>query len=167
MSILKHILGWFSRAAARSGKPPPRPLQPLYVIGDIHGQAHLLDRLLEKIETDRQGQPAVTVCVGDYVDRGERSREVLERVHRRMQENPAELVCLMGNHERMMLDFLDQPEAHGPRWLRHGGLQTLASFGIGGLTQSSSGAPLASARDRLTEVLPFSLQSWLRSLPLS
>ena len=43
-----------------------------------------------------------------------------------------EVTCLMGNHERMCLDFLAEPEERGGRWLRNGGLQTVASYGVAG-----------------------------------
>jgi len=49
----------------------------------------------------------------------------------------APAVTLMGNHERMMLDFLDDPITQGNRWLRHGGCKRLAVFGIGGITETA------------------------------
>jgi len=65
----------------------------------------------------------------------------------------------------MMLGFIDDPEKKGARWLRYGGLQTLASFGIGGVTSSSEGAALTTARDALKETMGDALCTWLRDLP--
>ena len=76
--------------------------------------------------------------VGDYVDRGEDSAGVLRTLFAR-RDDP-KLICLTGNHEEMLLSFLDQPVEKGERWLRYGGMQTLASFGVGGVNPSSKGA---------------------------
>ncbi|MDQ7071800.1 MAG: serine/threonine protein phosphatase [Rhodobacterales bacterium] len=72
----------------------------------------------------------------------------------------------MGNHEKMMLDFLDAPEDRGNMWLRNGGLQTLASYGIGGLTDHAKPAQLVKTRDALRAALPEHCEDWLRKLPM-
>jgi serine/threonine protein phosphatase 1 len=85
----------------------PAPEAPVYVVGDIHGRADLLDTLLDRIAEDRAAQGwdrAITVFVGDYIDRGGDSAGVLARC-RALAEGP-DVVCLMGNHEVMCLDFL-------------------------------------------------------------
>ena len=111
--------------------PRPAPKEPFVAIGDIHGRADLLKRALRSIKDTK------IVCVGDYVDRGDDSAEVLRLLYAR-----PDVVCLSGNHEEMMLHFLDHPQKHGPRWLRYGGLQTLASFGVPGASEAASGAAL-------------------------
>jgi Calcineurin-like phosphoesterase len=154
------ITSWIAGKLNR--KPSPRPAfdpvapdAPIYVIGDIHGRADLLVRLLARLD------PAIPVlCVGDYVDRGEHSAEVL----RILQDSPA-ITCLKGNHETMLLDFLDAPRT-GANWLRNGGLQTLASFGIAGQSESSKGADLETARNALGVAMGDGLINWLRNLPL-
>src|SRR6056297_3334458 len=107
----------------------PAPLIPLAAIGDIHGCADLLERLLSQLEPDLQ-----VICVGDYIDRGDHSADVLHILHAN-----ADIICLKGNHEEMLLNFLEQPETYGRRWFRNGGLQTMASFGIAGLTETGHG----------------------------
>ncbi len=64
-----------------------------------------------------------------------------------------------------MLAFLDDPVVHGPRWLRHGGLQTLASFGVGMVTPRPDEARIIAARDALARALGPELLAWLRALP--
>ena len=145
---------------------PPAPAQPLYVIGDIHGCAGHLERLLARIGWPDLPAGAMLVLLGDYVDRGEDSRRVLERVSGLAEEAPGRVVTLRGNHEQMLLDFLDRPSERGPRWLRNGGLQTLASFGIGGLVETSEGSALETAANRLAAALGPELEGWLRGLPL-
>lgn len=153
---------------------PPHPDQPLYVIGDIHGRIDLLDRLLVQIETDADALVAERpdaaprlVFLGDYVDRGDGSRAVLERVSGLQRDSGGLVVCLQGNHEKLMLDFIDAPEK-GPRWLRNGGLQTLWSLGLGGaLAEGMDADELVALSRDLHRALPDGIEDWLRSLPLS
>lgn len=102
----------------------------VYAIGDIHGRRDLLDRMIEAIRGDLAAHPverALTVTLGDYVDRGPDSRGVVER----LAENPfpTEFVALKGNHEEMLSRFLRDP-SFGDVWSRNGGLETLHSYGI-------------------------------------
>lgn len=145
------------------GAPFTAPLAPaagLAVVGDIHGTDGLVARLLDKLEPYA---PEKLVFVGDYIDRGDESAQVLARLHTMAQTDPR-CICLKGNHEEMMLEFLDDPLSLGPRWLRNGGLQTLASFGIGkgGL---GTDAQIIAARDALARALGPDLLGWLRGLP--
>lgn len=101
----------------------------IYAIGDIHGRLDLLDRTIAAIrrDTEERDGAAMTITVGDYVDRGPRSRQVIER----LQANPFGMpyIALRGNHESLFESFLIDP-AVGEHWRRLGGLETLASFGI-------------------------------------
>ncbi len=102
----------------------------IYAVGDIHGRADLLDRLAQRIGADLAARPAreaVTVFVGDYVDRGLDSRGVVERLAR--ADFPTRIVPLRGNHEEAMLRFLDDAPTL-PQWVTFGGLMTLASYGV-------------------------------------
>lgn len=149
--MLSRILNTFRRTAPF---PVPAPDGPFRAIGDVHGCADLLDRALAR---PFRGQ---TICVGDYVDRGEHSAGVL----RLLQARP-DVICLSGNHEAMMLEFLDTPAEAGPRWLRNGGLQTLGSFGVAGVTERSDATTLRAARDTLADAMGADLITWLRHLP--
>jgi serine/threonine protein phosphatase 1 len=102
----------------------------VYAVGDIHGRADLLARLAQRIETDlREGDydEAITVFLGDYVDRGRDSRGVIERLARR--DFPTPIITLRGNHEDAMLRYLDDP-AMLDQWSAFGGLMTLVSYGV-------------------------------------
>lgn len=137
---------------------PPQPDRPFVAVGDIHGRADLLRALDAQLADLPADWPLV--CVGDYVDRGEESAAVLQHL---MRQGDRPRVCLMGNHEDMLLRFLEAPEAERRRWLRNGGLQTLASFGVGG---SPAQEPVT-ARDALAEAMGAELIDWLRARPLS
>jgi len=102
----------------------------VYAIGDIHGRADLLDRLHDKIEADLSTAPekSVIVYLGDYVDRGADSSGVIERLTRLRFPN-VETVALLGNHEDMLLQFMDAPYG-ASLWLSNGGDATLASYRV-------------------------------------
>lgn len=145
------------------------PSRLFYAIGDVHGcldqMLAALDRVDDDIEAQRIDDP-VLVFLGDYVDRGPKSAQVLEELVQLSLSNPDDVICLMGNHERMLLDFLDTPLKAGPRWLRNGGIETLASFGIKGVTQESNQEQLYEACEELWDALPEGTEPWLRNLPL-
>tara|TARA_R100000322_G_scaffold167961_2_gene136745 strand:+ start:2360 stop:3133 length:774 start_codon:yes stop_codon:yes gene_type:complete len=141
------------------------PDQTFYAIGDIHGCDTLLTELLTRVESENEaGSPVV--FLGDYVDRGPNSAAVLSRLHELSQEAPYPVICLMGNHEKMMLEFIDDPVGKGLRWLKHGGIETLESFGLTGVTVKSDMEDLMEVADELEAALPDGLQTWLRALPL-
>ncbi|MBO9411909.1 serine/threonine protein phosphatase [Ruegeria sp. R8_2] len=150
LQTLTSLIGRFRRAEFAT----PMPAEPICVIGDVHGCISQLEHLLAKVPDDHR-----LVLVGDYIDRGEHSAEVLKLLSAR-----TDITCLMGNHEEMLLRFLQDPKRHGPRWLRYGGLQTLASFGISGVRPEMSGDDLQASRDRLQFAMGQPLCSWLAAL---
>lgn len=153
----------------RSGENLPKPDQPVFVIGDVHGRLDLLERILEQIDVtigDFDMSDPMLVFVGDLVDRGPASAGVLARVHELTTEFPNNVACLLGNHEQMMLDFLDAPVARQARWLRSGGAQTCESFGL--VVPSDPGLVDQAetlARD-LKDAAGEDLVNWMRQLPL-
>jgi len=97
-----------------------------YVIPDIHGRDDLLDRALAEISAHRGAGEGVIVTIGDYVDKGPRSRQVIERL---MSAIPGwHLVALKGNHDAMMVQGLRDP-ARLAFWLERGGDAAVASYG--------------------------------------
>src|ERR1041384_1650393 len=91
-----------------------------FAIGDIHGHLSLLDRLLASLTI----LPDDTIVfLGDYVDRGPNSRGVVERVMEIKAERGDRCICLLGNHEDMMLDY----------WRRTRGGQELRIFAVPGV----------------------------------
>lgn len=133
----------------------------IYAIGDIHGRADLLDRAAESITRDLAARPAaaVTVTLGDYVDRGPDSRGVIERLA--ANPFPTPHIALKGNHEDLLLAFLNDPAVFA-HWLRQGGRETLQSYGI----DASSLEAVAAAR-AFAEALPAHHLAFLKSLGMS
>ncbi|SMY06277.1 metallophosphoesterase family protein [Flavimaricola marinus] len=134
---------------------PVAPAEPFYAVGDVHGRSDLLTKLLSQFDPDTR-----VVMVGDYIDRGDESRAVLD-----LLTNRPGTVCLRGNHEQMLIDFLSKPAAAGARFLRNGGLQTLASYGIGGVLPTSADDLLAEKAAQLHEAMGAETVDWLRELP--
>jgi len=107
------------------------PGSRVYAIGDIHGRLDLLNKMLSLIELDRKDREeaqTTLVFLGDYIDRGGNSKGVVSRL---IEGLPAGLnpVFLKGNHESLLLSFLDRP-GFGLNWLYNGGDATLLSYGV-------------------------------------
>lgn len=158
------------RRARRAGDAPeaitPAPDRPVVAVGDIHGRADLWRELRERIAARFPGWPVVTL--GDSIDRGEHSREVLELLRADPPDGLGPLTCLMGNHERMLLDFLDDPAAGAAPWLANGGLETVLSFGVRPpRARTLTAQDAAALRDRLAGAMGPRLVAWLRQRPLS
>ena len=159
---------------ARRGRAPATPLPglpevegTLYVVGDLHGCSALLDRMLGRIEADawdRDG-PSTLVFVGDYVDRGEDSKGVLERLAALpAQEGARRHVFVRGNHEEALLRFLSDPLG-GRDWLEWGGVQTLASFGVDPVLSSAPDGALRGVSAALRRAMG-PLVRWLEEVPV-
>lgn len=151
----------------------PVPDRPIFAIGDVHGRLDLLEDLLERIDEDTEarqpGPKTALVLLGDYVDRGPDSAGVLRLIHELVRQLPGHMACLMGNHERMMLDFIDDPMHVGRHWMMNGGGATLDSFGITGLTDRAQDSDLIEAAAKLRQALAAidqGFETWLRGLPL-
>ncbi|MCU0617845.1 MAG: serine/threonine protein phosphatase [Gemmatimonadaceae bacterium] len=102
----------------------------LYVVGDIHGRFDLLTRLVERIDADMAQAPAAVateIYLGDYVDRGPASAQVLRLLIERQRVR--NMVCLVGNHEVYMMEALRNRAAF-ESWLPLGARETLKSFGV-------------------------------------
>jgi serine/threonine protein phosphatase 1 len=106
--------------------------QCIYAIGDIHGRRDLLEKLIEQIEADTaslpEGTKKVLVFLGDYIDRGLQSKDVIDFL---MSDRMLsfERVFLMGNHEEALLRFRNEV-GFGKQWVRYGGAETLYSYGL-------------------------------------
>lgn len=141
------------------------PEIPFFAVGDIHGCAALLDTLLKQFDAAATGEE-VCVFLGDYIDRGPEARDVLSRLFDLCKGHPDKVVCLMGNHERMMLDFIDDPAGGGLHWLQNGGPETLKSFGVSAGTHALDSSTCIGLANDLEAAMPPGMQGWLRDMPL-
>ena len=97
-----------------------------YVIGDIHGCVDELVCLLEALPLEA---PDRLIFLGDYIDRGPCSKEVVTYLIHRQQTHNEDMVFLKGNHEDMFLSYLGFPGKYGDMFIFNGGGATLASYG--------------------------------------
>jgi len=103
-----------------------------YAIGDIHGCLDLLNQILEKIEADNASRAkarTTVIFLGDLIDRGPQSAEVVERL-RTYRPSFADPVFLMGNHEEVLLRILAGEAGILGDWLRFGGAECARSYGV-------------------------------------
>ena len=174
---MKFLNSFFKRTPPAVEEPPqkrslarPNPESPHFIVGDLHGSLHLLEHILEQIDhvigTLGLTDPKL-VFVGDYIDRGPASAGVLDRLFELAHEFPDNIICILGNHEQMMLDFIEAPEARHARWFRNGAEQTFASFGIELPPETAWAANANSLAMALRAKLGEPMESWLRALPTS
>ncbi len=130
--------------------------QLVYAIGDIHGRVDLLTRLLAKVEADAKRSGGVErkalVFLGDYIDRGPDSRAVVEVLLNHLPKG-FDAHFLKGNHEAMLLDFLEEPSKLR-QWLANGATSALQSYGVDVLALERSGAGPELWRDAFLARLP-------------
>lgn len=102
----------------------PADTQSVFAIGDVHGCADELRALLQKLPLRRD---SLVIFLGDYIDRGPDSRGVVDTVLELKQY--CRVVCLLGNHELMLREFLDGSDPRRvARFIYNGGSATLASY---------------------------------------
>lgn len=146
-------------------RPSLAPGRRLYCIGDIHGRLDLLEELHCMILQDciDFDGSKIVVYLGDYIDRGAHSKQVLDL----LIEQPLsgfKAVHLLGNHEHAMLDFLKNPLGIGSSWLAFGGQITCTSYGVGKVMMNMD---LELLREELAEKLPQSHLDFLNAMSLS
>lgn len=141
----------------------------VYAVGDIHGRYDLLQQLMNMIKKDRDERSNVERCqivfLGDYVDRGFQSKEVIDYLLS-FNEGWAKTICLKGNHEAMMEEFIRVPEQN-EGWLHFGGLATLASYGVRVKENEIGDQDIVGAARDLEGALPDSHIRFLAGLPLT
>ena len=164
VDYIKSLWGILAKPAGSAAVPEDTRL---YVVGDVHGRADLLTKMHDLIRADARRAPVKTtveVYLGDYIDRGADSRGVVDILCASAPLS-GRRICLMGNHEQILMDFLADP-ATISEWMGLGGRETLLSYGL---------RPKLSLRpDEVKEIhsgllarLPPAHERFIRGLPLS
>jgi uncharacterized protein YneR len=166
-SGIKRLFGVRERTTVHNARVPDGVR--VYAIGDIHGRHDLLQRLHQRIIADAaehagNAQPML-VYLGDYIDRGLHSREVIDEL---VAGPPPGFhsVYLKGNHDQQLLDFLINP-AVGAAWMRYGGDATLYSYGVRISDDVPKETRLPTIRDGLLDLLPEKHLSFFKTLDLA
>src|SRR5262245_61622599 len=144
----------FTKPQSAPVRYPPAPDGfTIYVVGDIHGRLDLLLDVQRRIDEDKarsvRGR-VVEVYLGDYIDRGPDPAGVISRLIDRTREVPT--AFLRGNHEQLLLDFLDGKDCLD-QWLMVGGIATLLSYGLASGPTSRLLSRVATRR-KLAQAIP-------------
>ncbi|HEV2900030.1 MAG TPA: metallophosphoesterase [Pseudaminobacter sp.] len=138
----------------------------IYAVGDVHGCLDELLSLERAIVADGKDLPSrkIIVMLGDYIDRGPASSQVIDHL---MAPPPAgfERICLVGNHEVVMLDYIDG-RLGLPDWMSMGAASTLLSYGIDTDRLSQIYRSGRQIDDVIRKAIPASHIAFLRSLPI-
>ena len=139
----------------------------IYAVGDVHGRSDLLERVLAAIDADCKQRPIarpISVFVGDYIDRGPGSRNVLDLLLQ-WQRGARETIFLRGNHETFLPRFLADPRSLD-EWRQYGGLETLLSYGLKPSINPDRDEQTILATE-FAEILPQEHLDFLQSLELT
>ena len=117
---------------SRTARVPTGPRgHRAYVVGDVHGRLDLLDRMLALVEHDLDERPArraTLIFVGDLIDRGAHSAQVVERL--RTYRHPRIATSfILGNHEEVLLRILEGESGLIDKWRWFGGKECVESYG--------------------------------------
>lgn len=141
--------------------------QRVYAIGDIHGRYDLASKMIAMIREDvaqsGNGLETTVVGLGDFIDRGPQTRQVLDLLCALREEPGFRFVGIQGNHEAMFVSMLDRPGASLKEWLFFGGMETLACYGIAGAGRMTP----AALREEISRRMPLEHLLFLQGLKLS
>lgn len=161
--MLRHLR---SLLTTRFSAEPDGPRVPagerIYAVGDIHGRLDLFDALAEAIEADdaaRGSARTTVILLGDLVDRGPESAGVVDAA--RWWQRQRYVRVLMGNHEEMMLRSMESLDTLR-HFLRHGGKQTLLSYGVDARVLAS--ADVDELQALMRRCVPAYTIAWLEGL---
>jgi len=141
----------------------------VYAVGDIHGRADLLALLLDQIKADAAAsvgaKKKTIVFVGDYIDRGPESRRVVDLLRGALPTG-FDARFLKGNHEEMLLKFLEYPSVL-EGWRINGGAATLESYGVDVTELRRDAAKPEAWQNALLAALPEQHRRFFENLELS
>lgn len=159
--IFEPLRKLFGSAPAKAPQPRVPDGERYYVIGDIHGRLDLFEALVDAIDRDDAAAGAAkttVVLLGDLVDRGPDSAGVIELARRWQAERDVRL--LAGNHEEMFLESFEDQEVLR-HFLKHGGRETILSFGIP--RREFNDLSIDELFERLPNIVPQDVRDYLQS----
>lgn len=132
-----------------------------FVVGDIHGRCAQLLNLLDMLPRDPQED--TLVFLGDLIDRGADAPCCVSHIMKMCDENPERVICLRGNHEQMLMDFLD---GHSNMWLSNvvGGERTFEQY-TGQPVRVDSEQDLEAMRLKFAQSFPAEHLAFMQELP--
>lgn len=155
--MFRRLLSAFSKAPAESPRPSGSipPGMRVYAVGDIHGRLDLLEELLQRMEADnadRRPADTMVIFLGDLIDRGPHSAQVVQRLME-LGAGSDRTRFLLGNHEEVFLKAVQGDLKALPFFVKIGGKPTILSYGISKSEYAASDYPelLALLRARVPQ----------------
>ena len=132
-----------------------------FVVGDIHGRCAQLLNILDMLPRDPKSD--TLVFLGDLIDRGADAPGCVDHVMKLCNDNPERVICLRGNHEQMLMDFIDGEQSI---WLTPivGGERTYEQY-TGQSPWGDSDQDFENMRLKLEQSVPAEHLQFMRSLP--
>lgn len=132
-----------------------------FVVGDVHGRCAQLLNLLDMLPRDPESD--TLVFLGDLIDRGADAPGCVDHVLKMCAENPERVICLRGNHEQMLMDFVDGLPTI---WLTPvvGGQRTFEQY-TGQTPRAESEQDLDDLQATFENALPVEHLEFMRNLP--
>ncbi len=137
----------------------------VYAVGDVHGRGDLLAQILRSIRADAEAAKsrASVVFLGDYIDRGPASRDVVDMLIAAGRDRRFGWRFLRGNHDQAIRDFLHDPVT-GAIWFESGGDATLKSYGVAPPRRGARREAWIAAAGRLAAAMPADHAKFFRNL---
>lgn len=145
----------------------PAAGERIVAIGDIHGRLDLLRALIPAIEDHVEmlpERPGRVIILGDFIDRGPASRQVVSLLRVVSRRYGEAVTVLQGNHEASLLAAARGDADAQAQWLRYGGLETLESYGIDPRGEDESAHGFGA---RLADAIGLDVLDWIDQLPLA
>lgn len=158
------LSGFLKAFAGRPDRPGP-PEHEIFAVGDVHGCYDPLCDLLRNIRAAKTTARPEIIFLGDYIDRGPKSREVINLLTSIDVTQGFAPIFLKGNHEATLLDFLADPSV-GPSWVQYGGAETLMSYGVNPPRLKGDEPGWIEASHKLRHSMPASHRQFFESLGL-
>lgn len=132
-----------------------------FVVGDIHGRCAQLLNLLDMLPRDESVD--TLVFLGDLIDRGADAPGCVDHIFKLCRDNPKKVVCLRGNHEQMLMDFID---GRSHIWITPvtGGERTFEQY-TGHSVRADTEQDLEGMRRELESSMPADHLDFMRGLP--
>ncbi|MCK9527848.1 MAG: serine/threonine protein phosphatase [Syntrophales bacterium] len=128
-------------------------MERIFAIGDIHGCITMLEELVALLPLDKDADRLL--FIGDYIDRGMHSKEVVDCIID-LKQRCKRVTCLLGNHEEMLMNYIEGQDKEAEYvFLRNGGTATVLSYGY-----------RDDGNDRIIDVPPPHLEFFETLLPL-
>lgn len=141
----------------------------IYAIGDTHGYLDLMVNLHGQIKDDLAKKPIEKykiIFLGDYIDRGPNSKGCIDYLIGLLSEDP-NVICLKGNHEEKLIQFLEDPIKIARSFLTYGGVECALSYGVQPASISSTTAEMINFRDKMLAAIPKSHIDFIGELLIS